>query len=378
MGLARAGWSSTSFAAVSRPTWDHVRSSDSLRSRARHAGLRRCFPNAQLERTGQVDQFGMFREVVLRCGSSSVDLVHGGSGPLSPWPVALLADRALAPVLRGQPSHGDQRHRAYQKQIAWHLPSLLDTAPHEVPMAKGDRGQRIVWIDIKFTFGINSATICLEFFSRSRNTNKKTCCVVADCRKEQQSAAGSPRYRGLPPRSVRFWARSRKRRLVIDFFRSGVNGDVAHLERVVLPRSNDLTRIISDLQPLSQCHGIELGMFPSSGRAEGHRHNRVVRCRPTQGHWAGQLSPGEEAVFANLVAARRTAHLNGKGRGQPCPATPPSSSTPVCPASSHSALTSSTVWPTAISRTPVPRFGHQIWLLSRGLLCGFWQLQFFL
>ena len=67
------------------------------------------------------------------------------------------------------------------------------------------------------------------------------------------------------------------------------------------------------------------------------RHTRTVRCSFTQ-DTGRRLSPGEGAACANLGSARRTAELEGQGRGQPL------SSTSVCPASSHPALPSSAVW----------------------------------
>ena len=80
-------------------------------SHIRHAGLRGRFAHAQVERAGQrlygvqdIDWLGMFQDIVLRYGSSAVDLVQGGSGLLSLWPVPLTADRAVAPLLRGRPS----------------------------------------------------------------------------------------------------------------------------------------------------------------------------------------------------------------------------------------------------------------------------------
>ena len=60
--------------------------------------------------------------------------------------------------------------------------------------------------------------------------------------------------------------------------------------------------------------------------AEGHRHNRVARCSPSQRYWARRLSLGGVAwrrSFANLGSARRTAEFKEKGRGQLCRATLP-------------------------------------------------------
>ena len=158
-----------------RPDRKHFRSPDSLsvlRSRARHAGFRRRELHAQLGRTGcrlcrvqDIDWLGMFQELLLRYGSSAVDLVYG-SGQLSPWPVPLLADQAAVPHGPVMAIRSTERTRNKLLCILLLFWTLSGFRFHS---RQGDRGG----LASNSRQSRSATNICLEFCSRSRNTNKK-------------------------------------------------------------------------------------------------------------------------------------------------------------------------------------------------------------